>query len=120
MGWWRAGHPGPRAPATPTPSPLAGRVGNWLSPTNPARVGASHSHLRDTPPGCRRLITHIFVEGDPQLEIGDSVFGVKDSLIRRFEEQPPGTPAPDGRDLGDGTWTRTRFDIVLAEAGAQD
>lgn len=66
-----------------------------------------------TAPGYRTLVTHIFVENDPQLEIGDSVFGVKDTLIKRFETQEPGTPTPDGRDLGDREWTRTRFDIVL-------
>jgi hydroxyquinol 1,2-dioxygenase len=31
--------------------------------------------------------------------------------------QPPGTPTPDGRDLGDATWSRVRFDIVLAPDG---
>jgi protocatechuate 3,4-dioxygenase beta subunit len=61
-------------------------------------------------------VTHIFVEDDPQLAIGDCVFGVKDSLIRRFDRQPAGTATPDGRDLGARTWTRTRFDIVLAPA----
>jgi hydroxyquinol 1,2-dioxygenase len=69
-----------------------------------------------TAPGLRTLVTHIFVEGDPQIEIGDSVFGVKDSLIKRFEPQPDGTPTPDGRDLGNQTWARTRFDVVLAPA----
>jgi len=34
-----------------------------------------------------------------------------------FEQQPPGTPAPEGRDLGGRTWSRVRFDIVLAPAG---
>ena len=58
------------------------------------------------------------VDGDPQLEIGDSVFGVKDSLIKSFAEQPAGAPTPDGRDLGDQTWTKARFDIVLAPADA--
>ena len=62
-----------------------------------------HAHLR---------------RGDPQIEIGDTVFGVKDSLIKKFEQQPAGTPTPDGRDLGDQTWARTRFDIVLAPAEA--
>ena len=66
----------------------------------------------------RTLVTHIFVDGDPQIEIGDSVFGVKDSLIKKFEQQPAGTPTPDGRDLGSQTWARTRFDIVLAPADA--
>src|SRR5699024_11968057 len=48
---------------------------------------------------------------------GDSVFGVKRSLIKRFETQPAGTPTPDGRDVsrtGDGTWSSCNFDIVLA------
>ncbi|MCT1602781.1 hydroxyquinol 1,2-dioxygenase [Kocuria sp. p3-SID1433] len=35
-----------------------------------------------------------------------------------FVEQPAGTPAPDGRDLGDQTWARARFDIVLAPENA--
>jgi hydroxyquinol 1,2-dioxygenase len=45
------------------------------------------------------------------------VFGVKESLVRQFERRPPGTPAPDGRDLGERSWTTVRFDIVLAPAG---
>ena len=67
-----------------------------------------------TAPGYRRLVTHIFVEGDAQLELGDSVFGVRNSLVKTFHDQPGGTPAPDGRDLGGEPWARTRFDIVLA------
>jgi hydroxyquinol 1,2-dioxygenase len=65
-------------------------------------------------------VTHIFVDGDPQIEIGDSVFGVKNSLIKKFEPQPAGTPTPDGRDLSNQDWSRTRFDIVLAPASIQD
>lgn len=105
---------------TPTPYPIPhdGPVGQLLEATKRSPVRASHLHFMVTAPGCRRLITHIFVEDDPQLEVGDSVFGVKDSLIRRFAEQQPGTPTPDGRDLGDRTWTRTRFDIILADADA--
>jgi hydroxyquinol 1,2-dioxygenase len=67
-----------------------------------------------TAPGLRTLVTHLFVDGNPQIEIGDSVFGVKDSLIKKFDQQPAGTAAPDGRDLAGQTWARTRFDIVLA------
>jgi hydroxyquinol 1,2-dioxygenase len=62
-------------------------------------------------------VTHIFVRGDERLE-SDSVFGVKESLVKDFEEQAPGTPTPDGRDLGDAGWARVRFDIVLAPGGA--
>ena len=74
----------------------------------------AHLHFMVTADGLRTLVTHIFVAGDPQLERGDSVFGVKDSLIKDFVEQPPETPTPDGRLIGDRHWSRCRFDIVLA------
>ncbi|MDE8670622.1 dioxygenase [Pseudarthrobacter sp. H3Y2-7] len=104
---------------TPYPIPHDGPVGKMLEAAGRSPVRASHLHFMVTAPGLRTLVTHIFVEGDPQIEIGDSVFGVKDSLIKRFEPQPAGTPAPDGRDLGNQTWARTRFDVVLAPAPAQ-
>lgn len=103
---------------TPTPYPIPhdGPVGKMLESVGRSPVRASHLHFMVTAPGLRTLVTHIFVEGDPQIEIGDSVFGVKDSLIKRFETQPAGTPTPDGRDLANQTWARTRFDVVLAPA----
>ena len=103
---------------TPTPYPIPhdGPVGKMLEATHRSPVRASHLHFMVTAPQLRTLVTHIFVEGDPQIEIGDSVFGVKDSLIKRFEPQPAGTPAPGGRDLGGQAWARARFDVVLAPA----
>ncbi|EMY32293.1 intradiol ring-cleavage dioxygenase [Arthrobacter crystallopoietes BAB-32] len=103
---------------TPTPYPIPhdGPVGKMLEATGRSPVRASHLHFMVTAQNLRTLVTHIFVDGDPQIEIGDSVFGVKDSLIKTFEQQPAGTPTPNGRQL-DGTWARTRFDIVLAPAG---
>lgn len=98
----------------PYPIPYDGPVGKMLAAVGRSPVRAAHLHFMVTAPEKRTLVTHIFVEGDPQLEIGDSVFGVKDSLIKRFDEQPAGTATPDGRDLGDKTWSRARFDIVLA------
>lgn len=74
---------------------------------------ASHLHFMVTAEGQRTLITHIFVRGDELLD-RDSVFGVKDSLVKDFVEQPAGTRTPDGRDLGENTWSRVQFDIVLA------
>jgi hydroxyquinol 1,2-dioxygenase len=65
-----------------------------------------------TAPGYHRLVTHIFVRGD-DYQHGDAVFGVKESLVVDFEEQPAGTPAPPGRDV-EGSWTRVRFDVVLS------
>ncbi|BCW35885.1 6-chlorohydroxyquinol-1,2-dioxygenase [Arthrobacter sp. StoSoilA2] len=101
---------------TPTPYPIPhdGPVGKMLEAARRSPVRASHLHFMVTAEGLRPLVTHIFVQGDPQIEIGDSVFGVKDSLIKKFETQPPGTPTPDGRDVNNQSWARTRFDIVLA------
>jgi hydroxyquinol 1,2-dioxygenase len=102
---------------TPYPIPDDGPVGAMLRATGRSPVRAAHLHFMVTAPGFRRLVTHIFVEGDPQLVDGDSVFGVRDSLVKRFEDQESGKPAPDDRDLGGRPWTRARFDIVLAPEG---
>ncbi|MCG2622976.1 carboxypeptidase regulatory-like domain-containing protein [Arthrobacter sp. I2-34] len=103
---------------TPTPYPIPhdGPVGQMLEKVGRSPVRAAHLHFMVTAENLRTLVTHIFVTGDPQLEIGDSVFGVKDSLIKDFLQQPAGTPTPDGRDLNGQDWARTRFDIVLAPA----
>jgi len=104
---------------TPTPYPIPndGPVGQMLDAVGRSPLRAAHLHFMVSHPGTRTLVTHIFPQGDP---IGrkDTVFGVKDSLIKNFEQQPAGTPTPDGRDLGEQTWSRVRFDIVLAPEGA--
>lgn len=102
---------------TPTPYPIPndGPVGRMLDAVGRSPLRASHLHFMVSHDGQRTLVTHIFPAGDP---IGrrDSVFGVKDSLIKEFTQQAAGTPTPDGRQI-DGTWSRARFDIVLAPAG---
>ena len=100
---------------TPTPYPIPddGPVGALLRAVGRSPVRAAHLHFQVVAPGYRTLITHVFVEGDPQLEIGDSVFGVKESLIKKFDERPAGSPSPDGRDLGERRWAQATFDIVL-------
>lgn len=103
---------------TPVPYPIPhdGPVGQMLEATGRSPLRAAHLHYMVTAEGYRTLVTHIFVDGDPQIDIGDSVFGVKDSLIKEFAQQPTGTPTPDGRDLGNQPWAKARFDIVLAPA----
>ncbi|MGP4043691.1 dioxygenase family protein [Streptomyces sp. 2A115] len=98
---------------TPTPYPIPddGPVGRLLGHAGRSPMRAPHLHFMVTAPGFRRLITHIFVAGDPCLD-ADSVFGVKQSLIRPFDRHEAGTPTPDGRKL-EGPWTATTFDIVL-------
>lgn len=110
---------------TPTPYPIPhdGPVGQMLAAVGRSPMRAAHLHFMVTSPAHRTLVTHIFVEGDDLLA-SDSVFGVKDSLVKRFESHPAGTPAPDGRDLAGAAFSTVRFDVVLAPstdpaAGAQ-
>jgi hydroxyquinol 1,2-dioxygenase len=103
---------------TPVPYPIPhdGPVGQLLEAAGRSPMRAPHLHFLVSAPGFRTLITHIFVRGADLLR-GDAVFGVKESLVRDFVRQPAGTPTPDGRELGDQTWTQVQFDVVLAPAG---
>jgi hydroxyquinol 1,2-dioxygenase len=100
---------------TPYPIPYDGPVGKMLEATGRSPMRASHLHFKVEAEGSRTLVTHIFVRGDERLE-SDTVFGVKDSLVKDFEQQPAGTSTPDGRVI-DGTWSKVRFDVLLAPAG---
>jgi len=103
---------------TPVPYPIPhdGPVGALLAASERSPMRAPHLHFLVSASGKRTLITHIFVAGE-ELERGDAVFGVKRSLIREFEQQPAGSTPPDGRDLRGQSWSKVRFDIVLAPAG---
>lgn len=103
---------------TPTPYPIPhdGPVGAMLEATGRSPMRASHLHFMVSAEGCRTLVTHIFVRGDELLD-SDSVFGVKESLVKDFEQHDAGSPTPDGREV-DGGWASVRFNIVLAPQGA--
>ena len=94
---------------TPYPIPSDGPVGRLLAATGRSPMRAPHLHFLVTAAGFRTLVTHIFVAGE-SLD-GDSVFGVRDSLVKEFVRSTGATP--DGREVA-GSWTRARFDIVLA------
>ena len=101
---------------TPTPYPIPddGPVGDLLAAAGRGPMRAPHLHFMVTATGLHRLVTHIFVAGGDHLG-SDAVFGVKDSLVLDFAEQPPGAPTPTDRVIG-GAWTRARFDIVLSSS----
>lgn len=105
---------------TPTPYPIPndGPVGKMLEAVGRSPMRTSHLHFMISAPGRRTLVTHIFVNGCDYLE-RDSVFGVKESLIKDFVVQEPGTKTPDGRAV-EGEWATCRFDIVLAPAQDAD
>lgn len=100
----------------PYPIPHDGPVGRLLETAGRGPMRPAHLHFMVDAPGYRRLVTHIFVRGCEYLG-KDAVFGVKDSLIVDFAEQPAQTPTPDGRRI-DGPWDRVHFDIVLAPEDA--
>ncbi len=103
---------------TPTPYPIPhdGPVGALLAATGRSPLRAAHLHFMVSAPGLRTLVTHIFVRGDALLA-SDSVFGVKDSLVKDVVQHAADEPAPGGRDLGGRDWASTRFDVVLAPGG---
>ncbi|HYQ67596.1 intradiol ring-cleavage dioxygenase [Actinophytocola sp.] len=98
---------------TPTPYPIPhdGPVGQLLAAVGRSPMRASHLHFMVTAEGLRTLVTHIFVRGDELLG-SDTVFGVKESLVKDFRRHAPG-PTPDGRAM-DRAWSQVTFDIVLA------
>ncbi|MEO8908293.1 MAG: dioxygenase [Microbacteriaceae bacterium] len=102
---------------TPTPYPIPndGPVGKLLDATSRSPYRVAHLHFMVSAEGFRTIVTHIFVKGDPQLELGDAVFGVKESLIKEFIRHPASQRPADGRELTEETtWTEVRFDIVMA------
>jgi protocatechuate 3,4-dioxygenase beta subunit len=99
---------------TPTPYPIPndGPVGDLFAAMNRSPMRAPHLHFMVSHEGMRTVITHIFVAGD---DLGsDSVFGIRDSLIVDFPRSSGDDSTPDGRMIHGTTWTRARFDIVLA------
>jgi protocatechuate 3,4-dioxygenase beta subunit len=68
----------------PYPVPTDGPVGELLRAAGRHAMRPAHIHFMIDAPGFERLITHLFVKGDPYLG-SDAVFGVKESLILDFK-----------------------------------
>jgi hydroxyquinol 1,2-dioxygenase len=94
----------------PYPIPHDGPVGRLLAATNRSPMRPAHVHFMVTAPGYETLITHIFVAGSDHLD-DDAVFGVKPSLVVRFDERAAGEA---GGEHLDGPWAEASFEIVLA------
>jgi catechol 1,2-dioxygenase len=67
------------------PVPTDGPVGRMLKAMGRHPMRPAHIHFVITAPGYERLATHLFAEGDQYLD-SDAVFGVKNSLVVKFEE----------------------------------
>jgi hydroxyquinol 1,2-dioxygenase len=100
---------------TPTayPIPHDGPVGELLQASQRHPWRPAHLHFMISAPGYQPLVTHIFVEGDIYLD-SDAVFGVKQSLIDAFPEQPAG--AGPGDMTMDAPWRRLNYSFGLIPA----
>lgn len=79
------------------PIPTDGPVGALLTASGRHPYRPAHIHFMVQARGYQRLVTHVFVEGDPYLD-SDAVFGVKESLIRPFVQRDGGAE-PDGTPI---------------------
>lgn len=97
---------------TPTsyPVPDDGPVGELLRATGRHPMRPAHVHFMIAAPGHETLVTHVFVAGDPYLD-SDAVFGVKQELIAKFTQYPPGK-GPDGKVMN-ATWRKLEYDFAL-------
>jgi hydroxyquinol 1,2-dioxygenase len=99
------------------PIPDDGPVGELLAAGGRGPMRPAHIHFRVQAPGLATLTTHVFAEGDEHLG-SDAVFGVRRSLIARFERHEPG-PTPDG-GRSEAPFHTLRYDFVLAPGDAGD
>ncbi len=95
------------------PIPDDGPVGDMLKAQGRHPFRPAHVHFMVGAPGCETLVTHVFLAGDQYLD-SDVVFGVKDSLVRRLEDQAAGD-TPRGNRVARDT-KALRYDFVLAPA----
>ncbi|ODV43899.1 6-chlorohydroxyquinol-1,2-dioxygenase [Cupriavidus sp. UYMMa02A] len=94
------------------PIPTDGPVGRMLNATDRHPWRPAHLHFMIDAPAHRKLVTHLFNQGDPYLD-SDAVFGVKPSLQVAYEERPAGH-ALASRFGFDGPFQEARYDFVLA------
>jgi protocatechuate 3,4-dioxygenase beta subunit len=107
--WFRAVRP------SSYPVPTDGPVGTMLKATNRHAMRPGHLHFVVSAPGHERLVTHLFVSGDPYLE-SDAVFAVKKSLVvdcQRVEDREAAATYQV-----EAPFYRLHYDFVLKPARA--
>ncbi len=94
--------------------PADGPVGDLLANLGRHPFRPAHLHYIVSKPGFDTVTSHVFDPEDPYLH-SDAVFGVKESLVGRFERvDDAGLVAEAG--FGGTHYWELRFDWVLAEA----
>ncbi len=95
--------------------PSDGPVGDILRACGRHPWRPSHLHYIAEAKGFRPLVTEVFPEDDPYLD-EDTVFGVREDLVMRYEEMPAGSFPADGFELSGkvtNDYLRVRFDLTL-------
>ncbi|MEL6205046.1 MAG: dioxygenase [Pseudomonadota bacterium] len=95
--------------------PSDGPVGDILRACGRHPWRPSHLHFIAEAKGFRPLVTEVFPEDDPYLD-EDTVFGVREDLVMRYEQMPAGSFPNAGFDLSgkvEGDYLKVAFDLVL-------
>jgi protocatechuate 3,4-dioxygenase beta subunit len=102
---------------TPYPIPDDGPVGQMLAATARHAWRPALIHIIVRAQGYQTLITHIFDRESEYLD-SDTVFAVKPSLLRTFEQRDAGDPERPKEVTGD--WCSLECTLALARGDAHD
>ncbi len=94
--------------------PTDGPIGEFFKACGRHAWRPSHLHFIVKAKGFRSLVTEVFPEDDPYLD-QDTVFGVREDLVMRYQNMEAGT-FPEGFALSgkvDGPYIRVDFDLTL-------
>lgn len=95
--------------------PADGPVGRLLDATGRHPWRPSHLHYIVSAGGYNDLVTEVFPDDDPYLD-QDTVFGVRDDLVVKYEEMYSGSFPAEGFELSgkvSGGYLRFYFDVIL-------
>ena len=93
--------------------PMDGPVGELVRRTGNHHMRPAHMHAIVSAPGYQKVITHVFVDGDPYLD-GDAVFAVKNSLIAKYKKMNDAEAKKIGLPAGS---FKLDFDFKLSPEG---
>ncbi|MGH8150347.1 MAG: intradiol ring-cleavage dioxygenase [Steroidobacteraceae bacterium] len=91
------------------PVPTDGPVGRMLRAMGRHPYRPGHIHMIVSALGFETITTHLFVADSPYLD-SDAVFGMKDSLVVKFERHPPGRVAGERMEV---PYSTAQFDFRL-------
>jgi len=95
---------------TAYPIPTDGPVGQLLQALGRHPYRPAHVHFKVSAPGCETLVTELFGDGDPYLD-SDAVFGVKNSLVIKFQRND--SPRAAAEYGFEGPFYEARYDFRL-------